>query len=251
MEYIFTARPGASHGPSLESAVWWDLLQCKSVWHIIISVPSLPASDRALLSLLLFVMVIDWALREATQDRIFGIQFDDMTHLWPRFCRWCLPARRWLQCSPGASLVCHSGSCKNGLNHQCQKDASNVLKLRARKPEMWRWCAWKCKSSQLFGEHHHRQQRYHQRNQKPNCQSHHQLEKTVQLWKANISTNLKAKLHQTCMRSTLLYRSESWNLKKSDMKAIDLLENKSARRFVSRSYMQLNSYIRAFALAYQ
>ena len=28
---------------------------------------------------LLFVIVINWALREATQYRIFGIQFDDMT----------------------------------------------------------------------------------------------------------------------------------------------------------------------------
>ena len=31
------------------------------------------------LSLLLFAIVIDWALREATQDRILGVEVDDMT----------------------------------------------------------------------------------------------------------------------------------------------------------------------------
>ena len=33
----------------------------------------------SILSTLLFVIVIDWALREATQNRIFGMQLDEMT----------------------------------------------------------------------------------------------------------------------------------------------------------------------------
>ena len=66
-------------------------------------------------------------------------------------------------------------------------------------------------------------------------------------WKSNnISSNLKSKLHQTCMPSNLLYGSESWILKKSDIKAMDVFENKCARRFVSRSYMQPNSHLRAY-----
>ena len=48
------------------------------------------------------------------------------------------------------------------------------------------------------------------------------------------------------MRSTLLFWGESWNLKKSDIKALDLFKNKCARRFVSRSYMQPNLYVRAY-----
>ena len=40
--------------------------------------------------------------------------------------------------------------------------------------------------------------------------------------------------------------SESWNLKKSDIKAKDLIENECARGFVSRSYTQPNSYFCAY-----
>ena len=108
-------------------------------------------------NLLLFDMVNDWALREATQDRIYRIQLYDMIISDLDFADdVCLLEDDFNAAQELLSSVIA------GLNHQCQKDVSNVLKPRARKREMLRWRAWKCKPFQLSGEHNHRQQRHHQ-----------------------------------------------------------------------------------------
>ena len=123
MDYLLIARPGANLCKPFESALWWDFLQYKNVWHIIISVSSDYQRQTGLNTIPAPFCHSHWLGSERSNPKSYlrnATWWHD--HLWLRLCKWYLPARRWLQCSPGASLVCHSRSRKNRLNQQYQKD---------------------------------------------------------------------------------------------------------------------------------
>jgi hypothetical protein len=61
---------------------------------------------------------------------------------------------------------------------------------------------------------------------------------------SGVPCSLKAKIHHACVRSVLLYGSESWPVKQTDIQAINVFENKCARVFIDNGYQHTNIYIR-------
>ena len=213
-------------------------MQYKSIWHIS-STFQVNAGVRqgSVLFPLLFVIVIDWAVREATQERIFGIQLDDMTFSDLDFADDVCLVEDDFNAALGLLSSVIAAAAITGLIINVEFFSNHAPENLKCGDDVVENCHFNYLGSTITDN-----KEINNRIAKATVNS----KRLSNFWKSNnISTNLKAKLHQTCVRGTLPYGSESWNLKKSDIKALDVFENKCARRFVSRSYMQQNSYIHA------
>ena len=247
MEYKLIARPGASHGKPLKSTVWWDFLQHKTVLVTIISVPCHHRRQARLNTIPALFCHSHWLGSEGSNRRSYL-----RNSIWNVTISYLDFADDICLLEDDFNAV-HDlfSSVKSKPKKRAEESIPKKTQARFPKhaPENL-----KCGNDVLENVSHFNYlvSVITDNNNNINKEKKNRIAKATINSKRlsnfrksnNSSTNLKAKLHQTCARSTHLYGSGSWELKKSGNKAIDVFENKCAHWFVN--YMQRDSYIHAY-----